>query len=220
MAPTMTMPMGSSPPSMTTDMNPMSTGAMSTASASMEEMNNGSMAPMAMTFFLSANTPLFFPSWTPSDTWGHAATCIFLVLLAVIMRILLASKPILEAAVWRPQRGADAHEMLPSDDCCDEDPDRTKEQQYLIQSREELGGGALRRVLREVKSRSHGPRLASRGLRALFEMTLAVIGYLLMLAVMTMNIGYFISVVGGIFLGTFLLGDLATNNSLYEEHHC
>lgn len=179
MAPTMTMPMGGSSPSLTTDMNSMSTGAMSTTSAGMDDMNDGSMAPMAMTFFLSANTPLFFPSWTPSDPWGHAATCIFLVLLAVIMRILLASKPILEAAVWRPRRAADTHEMLPSNDCCDEDPDRIKEQQYLIQSREEARGGALRRVLREVKSRSHGPRLASCGLRALFEMTLAVIGYLL-----------------------------------------
>ncbi|KAI0158620.1 hypothetical protein BJ166DRAFT_498680 [Pestalotiopsis sp. NC0098] len=179
MAPTMTMPMGALSPSMT-DMNPMSTGAVSTASTNMDDMNDGSMAPMAMTFFLSANTPLFFPSWTPSDPWGHAATCIFLVLLAVIMRILLASKPILEAAVWKPRRAADAHEILPLDDCCDEDPDRMKEQQYLIQSREEVDCGALQRVLREVKSRCHGPRLSSRGLRALFEMTLAVIGYLLL----------------------------------------
>jgi solute carrier family 31 (copper transporter), member 1 len=41
-----------------------------------------------------------------------------------------------------------------------------------------------------------------------------------MLAVMTMNVGYFVAVIAGVFLGTFILGDLATNNSLYEEHHC
>jgi len=40
-----------------------------------------------------------------------------------------------------------------------------------------------------------------------------------MLAVMTMNIGYFLSVIGGIWVGTFLLGTVtvATDKSL---QHC
>lgn len=41
-----------------------------------------------------------------------------------------------------------------------------------------------------------------------------------MLAVMTMNLGYFASVLAGVFLGTFVLGDLATSSSLYQDHHC
>lgn len=36
---------------------------------------------------------------------------------------------------------------------------------------------------------------------------------------MTMNIGY-LAVLGGLFLGTFLVGDLAADNSLYQDHHC
>lgn len=38
-----------------------------------------------------------------------------------------------------------------------------------------------------------------------------------MLAVMTMNVGYFLSVLGGVWLGTFLLGDLASDN---QPSHC
>lgn len=33
-----------------------------------------------------------------------------------------------------------------------------------------------------------------------------------MLAVMTMNLGYFLSVLGGIWLGTFFIGGLASNS--------
>lgn len=34
-----------------------------------------------------------------------------------------------------------------------------------------------------------------------------------MLAVMTMNVGYFLSVLGGIWLGTFIMGSVAADSS-------
>ncbi len=40
-----------------------------------------------------------------------------------------------------------------------------------------------------------------------------------MLAVMTMNTGYFLSVLGGIFLGTFLLGNLAEDRAVDGRWH-
>ncbi|KUJ13840.1 uncharacterized protein LY89DRAFT_591007 [Mollisia scopiformis] len=38
------------------------------------------------------------------------------------------------------------------------------------------------------------------------DVVLAGIGYLLMIAVMTMNVGYFMSVLAGVFLGSFIFG--------------
>ncbi|KAI6358939.1 hypothetical protein MCOR25_007204 [Pyricularia grisea] len=42
--------------------------------------------------------------------------------------------------------------------------------------------------------------------RALYDVLVAALGYLLMLAVMTMNIGYCISVLGGVFFGSLAAG--------------
>jgi len=60
-----------------------------------------------------------------------------------------------------------------------------------------------------VKKRSMGTRpwrITVDPVRAAFDTVLAGIGYLLMLAVMTMNVGYFLSVLGGTFLGSLILG--------------
>jgi hypothetical protein len=38
-----------------------------------------------------------------------------------------------------------------------------------------------------------------------------------MLAVMTMNVGYFMSVLGGIWMGTFIMGGVASESSML---HC
>lgn len=42
-------------------------------------------------------TPLYSLPWTPSSTGAYAGTCIFLIVLGVLMRALLAGKAILEA---------------------------------------------------------------------------------------------------------------------------
>lgn len=51
--------------------------------------------------------------------------------------------------------------------------------------------------------------------RSVLEVIISGIGYLLMLAVMTMNVGYFLSVLGGIFLGTFVAGRFNAS----DDHH-
>jgi copper transporter 1 len=48
------------------------------------------MNQMKMTFFTSASTPLFASSWTPTTTGQYAGTCIFLIVLAIFFRALLA----------------------------------------------------------------------------------------------------------------------------------
>lgn len=70
---------------------PSSTGSMD-MSSSTEMMG---MDAMAMTFFTSTTTPLFSPSWVPQSAGQYAGTCIFLIALAAIFRMLLALRPVL-----------------------------------------------------------------------------------------------------------------------------
>lgn len=58
------------------------------------------MSNMAMTFFTSSKTPLYSNSWTPSSTGEYAGACVFLIVLAVILRLLIALRPILEGRLW------------------------------------------------------------------------------------------------------------------------
>lgn len=52
---------------------------------------------MAMVFQTNKATPLYADSWTPRSAGAYAATCIFLVVLAVAARLLLAARSIQEA---------------------------------------------------------------------------------------------------------------------------
>lgn len=57
---------------------------------------------MSMTFFTSTTTPVWSSMWTPSTAGQYAGTCIFLIVLAVIFRGLLAVKAWTESA-WMDQ---------------------------------------------------------------------------------------------------------------------
>lgn len=56
----------------------------------------GDMGGMAMTFVNTHNTALFSKLWTPSSDGAYAGTCIFLIILAIIDRLLVAGKAIME----------------------------------------------------------------------------------------------------------------------------
>lgn len=56
---------------------------------------------MIMTFFTATNTPLYSLGWTPGSTGSYAGTCIFLIILAVLFRVLLAGK------AWKEERWLD-----------------------------------------------------------------------------------------------------------------
>lgn len=49
-----------------------------------------------MVFTTATNTPLYSESWTPNSTGSYAGTCIFLIILASILRCLYAFQTILE----------------------------------------------------------------------------------------------------------------------------
>ncbi|KAJ5726324.1 uncharacterized protein N7483_007681 [Penicillium malachiteum] len=77
--------------------------SMATTSSSMD-MNSDSMtmsmSEMSMTFFTSFKTPLFSADWTPTSKGTYAGTCIFLIALSVILRVLIALRPVLESRLW------------------------------------------------------------------------------------------------------------------------
>ncbi|CAK7201830.1 hypothetical protein SEUCBS139899_004545 [Sporothrix eucalyptigena] len=127
------------------------------------------MSEMSMTFFYSLMTPLFSSAWTPSTTGQYAGTCIFLILLAVIHRALVAFR----SAIF-------AHTHAPGHATA-QDLEKEKMSLQRFNAGRELARGVVEAVTGGVS-------------------------YLLMIAVMTMNVGYFSSVIAGIFLGGFLVG--------------
>ncbi|KAI1804944.1 Ctr copper transporter family-domain-containing protein [Daldinia bambusicola] len=152
-------------------------------------------AEMAMVFFQSVTTPLYSSAWTPQGQGSYAGTCIFLIVLSVLHRILIAFRSIVFDSNPRLHR----HKPLVSSDS-DDYPGSKPDLEVI--------GGQFRN-----QWNSHPFKVATETFRALLEVVIGGVGYLLMLAVMTMNVGYFLSVLGGIFLGTFVAGRFSTGES-------
>ena len=62
-----------------------------------------SMESMHVIFSNSHTTPLYSSRWTPTTTGQYAGTCLFLIVLAVVFRGLLAGKHLLEHR-WKDQQ--------------------------------------------------------------------------------------------------------------------
>ncbi|MCJ1485407.1 hypothetical protein MMC06_005581 [Schaereria dolodes] len=181
----------------------------------MSTVGNASMMPMSamsMAFFTSTSTPLFSASWVPMSTGSYAGTCIFLIILAVIFRGLFAGKHILEHD-WSEKerirrfivvRGRSAEEEHTG-------PASSQKDRTLIGERILKDGGNPGRG----QTRNMTPwRLSVDLPRAAFLTVIVGVGYLLMVAVMTMNVGYFMSVLGGTFMGELLVGRYAQTRGM------
>ncbi|KAF2213834.1 hypothetical protein CERZMDRAFT_38267 [Cercospora zeae-maydis SCOH1-5] len=132
---------------------------------------------MEMTFFTSTATALYSNTWTPKSQGQYAGTCIFLICLGLIFRGVVALRYRFNALWTRSIQKQDTAMLRPKTD------------QH-----------------RDVRSSQRPWRINEAATRACLDTVLAGVSYLLMLAVMTMNVGYFLSVLGGIFLGSFVLG--------------
>ncbi|TVY39310.1 hypothetical protein LSUB1_G003624 [Lachnellula subtilissima] len=170
-----------------------------------------SMSMMSMTFFTSTTTPVYSAMWAPTTTGQYAGTCIFLIVLATIFRGLLAVK------AWKETAWMDAEfnrryvtvagrEPLPKRISSDSDS------KTMV-----LSENGVEEDVVVVKKRNMGTRpwrITTDPVRAVMDTVIAGVGYLLMLAVMTMNVGYFLSILGGTFLGSLALG----RYSIQEQH--
>ncbi|KAK4158670.1 Ctr copper transporter family-domain-containing protein [Cladorrhinum sp. PSN259] len=163
----------------------------------------GHSTSMMSIFQTSMGTSLYSEKWTPTSAGAYAGTCIFLIVLAIIFRALLAAK------AWQEQRWLD----------------KELNRRFIVVNgkaplAQNLSGDSLAKtavlsesgleenvmVVQRHTSFKRPWRLTVDPLRAVIDTVIAGVGYLLMLAVMTMNVGFFLSILGGTFLGSLLLG--------------
>jgi len=165
-----------------------------------------SMSSMSMTFFTSTVTPLYSSIWTPATTGAYAGTCIFLIILATIFRGLLAVK------AWKETAWLDAEFNRRYVTVAGKQPETEKIVADIDSKHMLLTANGVEEDVVVVKKRSHGIRpwrITTDPIRAVMDTVLAGVSYLLMLAVMTMNVGYLLSILAGTFLGSLMLGRYA-----------
>ncbi|KAM3416536.1 Copper transport protein [Cercospora zeina] len=158
----------------------MATSTGMASSSDMSSMHSSmmmDMSQMMMTFFTSTTTALYSNTWTPTSQGQYAGTCIFLICLGVLFRGLVALRYRFNTLWTRSIQKQDTAILRPKT--------------------------ALNR---DIGSSRRPWRINEAATRACLDTVLAGVSYLLMLAVMTMNVGYFSSVLGGIFLGSFVFG--------------
>lgn len=170
--------------------------ASSTSMSDMSDMGHGSimsMGDMMMTFFTSTSTPLYSEGWTPRTTGQYVGTCIFLIVLAAIFRGIIALRANFAAILALHAYRRDTS----------------------ILRRERDDDVKLGLLATAKRPWNINEALA----RAVLDTVLAGVSYLLMLAVMTMNVGYFMSILGGTFLGSVVIGDWTATTAMHCDAH-
>ncbi|OCK84745.1 putative Ctr copper transporter [Lepidopterella palustris CBS 459.81] len=158
---------------------------------------------MSMTFFASTTTPLFSSQWTPKSAGAYAGTCIFLIILAFLLRGTLTLKHFLEHK-WLEQAKRRRYVVV---------ADRTPISERISSDADSKTAVLTVNGVEESVKVVHSPipqvqpwRFSVDLPRAALVTIMGGVGYLLMLAVMTFNVGYFMSVLAGIFIGELAFG--------------
>jgi len=150
---------------------------------------------MVMLFTTASNTPLYSAAWTPNKPGHYAGTCIFLIILAVMYRLMSAYKNVVEQKWARAEQHREiiiASKSAESRRSSDGGKEEADEETAAVEAY--LGWGT-----RPWRWSVDLPRAAGTTL-------ITAVSYFLMLAVMTMNVGYFLSVLAGIFIGELACG--------------
>jgi copper transporter 1 len=197
----------------------------------MGDMSNGTVmsSSLGMTFFSSATTPLYAMSWQPTTPGGYAGTVIFLIILAIASRCLGALRTTLEsrwhhaalrrryivvAAAAAPASGGDGAEEkgLARPTLAE------RVQADPAASTATLTANGVDECVRVVQAAPRGAvpwRFSVDVPRGALVAVQAGVIYLLMVAVMTMNVGYFMAVLAGTLVGEVAVGRF---NHLNVEH--
>ncbi|OQE28215.1 hypothetical protein PENFLA_c005G05545 [Penicillium flavigenum] len=202
---------------------------------------------MPAVFSASTEITILFTGWTTSTTTEYVFTLTFLFILAIFNRFLGALKfqlerswsqhssspPTLLLAPVNARRNIRKAKLSPLPDYMRIHGDEDEEETLPVSNNNETRSTTMRSLKRD------GPRkrmsltcmlpswkasgtwsLRKDGTRALLECVRALIGYFLMLSVMTFNVGVFVVVLFGVLVGELLLGRFSQGTPGWQEGTC
>jgi len=162
---------------------------------------------MSSIFSTVTASPLYAPTWMPVSSSAYAGTCIFLVVLAIIFRFLIAFKSVLEER-WIDAELNRRYVLIIRKPNTKKRISSDSDSQIALLTENGVEGDVM--VVRKHMKGTIPWSVTTDGPRATIDTVIAGILYLLKLSIMTMNVGYFLSVFGGTFLGSLALGRYAT----------
>ncbi|CCG81137.1 putative Ctr copper transporter [Taphrina deformans PYCC 5710] len=193
------------------DMSSMSSSAADATTTTASTM--GTM--MSMTFHSNTTDSLWFSGWTPKSGVAYAFTIVALVAFGIMYRALNAYAATRERRV-RVTNLEKANVVVQSMGA--NVPDHVRESQVdsttilkeptAIRSNTTTSISSSRLTSDNVRLINPW-RLSVDLPRGMIHVVIAGTGYLLMLAVMTFNVGYFFAVLGGLFIGEVTFGRYA-----------
>jgi hypothetical protein len=127
-------------------------------------------------FFNAMDTSLYSEMWTPTSTAGYAGTCIFLVLFAALFRCLLAGKAMMERR-WLDQELARRYVAVQGKQPFSQTISQDSMAKNMVLSANGVEENV--RVVERKKNAITPFRLTVDPLRALIDMVIAGVGYLL-----------------------------------------
>lgn len=159
---------------------------------------------MEMIFFHATNTPLYSMSFAPSNTGQYAGMCVFIIVLGVIFRASVAYRHALEQR-WLGKEQNQRHVVVRG---IPTEIQQVGAKPVAKRATTVTEGGVQEEItfVENHKRKTSPWRLTVDIPRALLTTATVGMAYLLMLAVMTMNVGYFISVLVGAFVGEIFFG--------------
>ncbi|KAI8648734.1 hypothetical protein NCS55_01481700 [Fusarium keratoplasticum] len=153
-------------------------------------------------FSIGAGTSLYCSLWNPTSVDGYAGTCLFLIVLGVILRSLVAVKAVLERR-WIDAELNSRYVVVKRksiNECMGGDSESNRS--LLTENGVERNVFVVRRGMEGARPW----RITVDGARAAIDTVIAGVLYLTMLSIMPMNVGYLLSVLGGTFLGSLAVG--------------
>ncbi|KAF1925432.1 low affinity copper transporter [Didymella exigua CBS 183.55] len=163
---------------------------------------------MTMTFFTATNTPLYSEAWTPQNAGQYAGTCIFLIILAITLRGIFTARSFLETKALEAAMKRRYVVVAGEKTIAEQVNDASSMTGILTSNGMEENVRIVSAPAKLIQPWRFSVDLPRAGLM----MVATGVGYLLMLAVMTFNVGYFLSILAGTFIGELALGRFSHAN--------